>query len=269
MPSESCPIESSVIGPSSQKLHKLLSNIRVVLVEPKAPGNIGSVARAMKTMGLSRLVLVNPVPFRDAPEALWMAHHAEDILDAAEIVSTVEEALRDVAYAVATANRERGSWSNPVFPIQQAAVEIARVARRQPVAILFGREDRGLRNDELERCHMLTRIPAATIHPSLNLAQAVMICAYEVFQAAQGDPPSLRLKLAELSEVERICERINGSLVRIGFKPRPEPDTFLRSIRRVFRRTFRLEHRDVATLHKICDQMDRFVEKHEGGGAGS
>lgn len=252
--------------PSSQKLSQLLSNIRVVLVEPKAPGNIGSVARALKTMGLSRLVLVNPVPFREAPEARWLAHNAEDILDAAEVVSTVEEALRDVVYAVGTANRVRGAWLNPVYPIKQAATEIARVAQHQAVAIVFGREDRGLLNDELERCHLLTRIPAATSHPSLNLAQAVMVCAYEVFQAAHNAPPSLRVKLVDVADVERICERVNDSLVRIGFKPRPAPDTFLRSLRRVFRRAFRLEQRDVATLHKICDQMDRFVEKHEGGG---
>jgi TrmH family RNA methyltransferase len=241
----------------------LLSSIRITLMEPKTPGNIGAVARAMKTMGLSRLVLVRPVAFREAPEALWMAHGSEDILEAAQVADTLDEALDGVAYAVGTTNRVRATWLNPIYPMDAAATEIARVAQKHTVAILFGREDRGLLNEELDRCNLITRIPAAITHPSLNLAQAVMICAYELFQAARQPPEPLSLRLAGLRDVERICRRINDNLIRIGFRPRPEPDTFLRSIRRVFRRSFRLENRDVAVLHKICDQMEEFIGKDD------
>jgi len=240
---------------------QILSAIRIVLVGPQVPGNIGAAARAMKTMGLSHLVLVHPEASPDAPEARWMAHGAGDILDTVMVTETLEEALSGVVYAVGTANRVRGAWLNPVYPVDTAATEIVRAAQRGPTAILFGREDRGLLNDELELCQMVARIPAATIYPSLNLAQAVMVCVYEVFRAAQGPPPTLRLRLAEIEDVERVCRRLNDTLMRIGFKPRPEPETFLRSLRRVFRRAFRTEQRDVAALHKICDQIDGYVER--------
>jgi TrmH family RNA methyltransferase len=245
-----------------------LARIGLVLVEPKAPGNIGAAARAMKTMGLSRLVLVNPASFQEAPEARWFAHGAEDVLEGAAVVPTVDEALQGVAYAVGTTNRTRGAWLSPVYTMEAAAREIVRVAQHQPVALLFGREDRGLINDELERCHLIARIPAATMYPSLNLAQAVMVCAYEIFQAAMDPPPALRLRLAGIHDVERICHRINDTMVRIGFVPRPEPDTFLRSLRRVFRRSFRLEDRDIATLHKLCDEVDAYIERRREQASG-
>lgn len=238
-----------------------LANVRVVLVEPQTAGNIGSTARAMKTMGLSRLTLVNPVEFRTVPEARWLAHGADDVLDAAMIVPSLDEALTGVVFAVGTTNRPRGTWLSPIYPLRKAAPEIIAVAQQHPVALLFGREDRGLLNDELERCHLIVHIPAACLYPALNLAQAVMVCAYETFMASLNPPPAVRLRLADIHEVEHVCRRIGDTLINIGFIPRPEPETFLRSIRRVFQRSFRLEKRDVATLHKICDQIDEYVNK--------
>lgn len=235
------------------------SNIHIVLVEPQAPGNIGAAARAMKTMGLSRLTLVNPVEFRAAPETRWLAHGADDVVDAARVVPSLDHALADMRYVVGTANRKRGLSLGPVYPVREAVSELTRVARKYPVALLFGREDRGLLNEELAQCHIITRVPAACAHPSLNLAQAVMVCVYELFQLSGDPPPPVSMPLAGNEDIERICLRINDTLRMVGFVSHPEPDTFLRSIRRIFRQSFRLEMRDVAALHKMCDHIAYYV----------
>ena len=241
------------------------SRIHIVLVEPKVPGNIGAVARAMTTMGLSRLVLVNPVEFHQEAEARWMAHGAGEILDNARVVPTLEEAVKDLALVVGTTNRTRGIWLNPIQPIDQACAELTAVARNQPAGILFGREDRGLLNDELQRCNAIARIPAAMTYPSLNLAQSVMVCAYELFRAEGEAPPASGVSLAGNSEVERVTHRVHETLLRLGFTSLPSEETFLRSIRRVLRRSLRLEQRDVAVLHKVCDEIDAYVDRRGGG----
>ena len=246
---------------------EFLSNIAVVLVEPQVPGNIGSTARAMKTMGLSRLILVNPVEFRTASEAQWLAYGAADILDNATVVPTIDDALNDVVFAVGTTNRGRGAWLNPILSIHDAAPEIVAAAQQHQTVIIFGREDRGLMNEDLEKCHLITRIPAACLYPSLNLSQAVMVCAYEIFQVALQPPPPLKLRLADINDIERICGRISDTLTSLGFVSLPVPETFLRALRRVFRRSFRLEKRDVATLHMICDRIDYYVEQTGGQGS--
>ncbi len=241
------------------------SRIHIVLVEPKVPGNIGAVARAMTTMGLTRLVLVNPVEFSQEAEARWMAHGTGEILDSALVVPTLDEAVNDLALVVGTTNRTRGVWLHPIQPVEEAFAELVSVARNQPAGILFGREDRGLLNDELQRCNLIARIPVATTYPSLNLAQAVMVCAYELFRVGGDAPPASEVNLAENRDVERISHRVHETLLRLGFTPTPSEETFLRSIRRVLRRSLRLEQRDVATLHKVCDEIDAYVERRGGG----
>lgn len=242
------------------------SNTSIILIEPQVPGNIGATARAMKNMGFSRLVLVNPVEYRIVSEARWLAHGAEDVLDAAINVATLEEALQGVKFVIGTTNRGREPWFNPIVPIRDAMSEGLRFMQEQHIAILFGREDRGLPNDALEMCHRFVRIPAAIVHPSLNLSQAVLICCYEIFLAAQKPHQPVWLKMAEVNDVERVIMRIFEMMGLVGFVSRPTPETLLRSIRRVFRRAFRLELRDVGTLHKICDNIEYYVEHHKGKG---
>ena len=240
------------------------SHIHIILVEPKVPGNIGAVARAMTTMGLSRLVLVNPAEFRHEAEARWMAHGAGEILDNARVVPALDDAVNDLALVIGTTNRTRGIWLSPIQPIEAACAELSSVARSQPCGILFGREDRGLLNDELQRCNVIARIPAATSYPSLNLAQSVMVCAYELFrQNVDGGeaPPPSDVRLAEHRAVERVTRRVHETLLRLGFESTPNEETFLRSIRRVLRRSLRLEQRDVAVLHKVCDEIDAYVDR--------
>ncbi len=253
-------IESDIEAPA------FLANTSFVLVEPQIPGNIGSTARAIKTMGFSRLVLVNPVDYMNVSEARWLAHGAEDILDSAIVVSSLQEALEGINYVIGTTNRGREPWFNPILPVRDAVPEILGFMQKQPTAILFGREDRGLSNDALEMCHRLVRIPAAILHPSLNLSQAVMVCAYELFNGAHEPSVPVQLKLAEVNEVECVIVRIFETMGKIGFISRPSPETFLRSIKRVFRRSFRLEVRDIGTLHKICDNIDYYVKHKRGKG---
>jgi len=240
------------------------SRIAVILVEPQVPGNIGAVARAMTTMGLSRLILVNPGEVRKEAEARWMAHGAGDVLESAQVVSTLDETLTDLAVVVGTTNRTRGAWLHPIQPIDEALAEMGNIAQTQRVGILFGREDRGLSNVDLQRCNVIARIPAATTYPSLNLSHSVTICAFELFRRACESVPS-EIHLATNSDVERVCQRIHGALLHLGFSPRPNEETFLRSIRRVLRRSLRLEQRDIATLHKVCDEIEAYAN---GTGAG-
>ena len=159
-----------------------LDNIRVVLVEPQHSGNIGAVARAMKNMALSRLVLVNPADHL-AMEARMMAMHALDILQQAQVVDTLTQAIADAGYVVGTTrrlgrSRQAQQTSRSIAPL------LLELAASNPVALVFGREDSGLTNDELARCHELITIPAHPTFGSLNLAQAVLLVCYELYVSA-------------------------------------------------------------------------------------
>jgi len=158
---------------------KLREDIRIVLVNPLFPGNVGGAARAMKNMGLRRLVLVDPPAF-DMERARWMAAGGKDLLETAEIVSSVEEAVADCALAVGCTARSR-RWNWPV--IEPAALAEKTLEIDGPTAILFGREDSGLGNDALAHCQMLLRIPTDG-DPSLNLSQAVLLLSWAIFDTA-------------------------------------------------------------------------------------
>ena len=148
-----------------------LSEIRVILFEPREPGNIGSVARAMKGMGLSQLYLVNPVAFREAKATWYMAHGATDVIENCRVVDVLEEALDGVRYLVGTTHRKRGERLAPCVPARKAAQRIAAVSQNQKVAVLLGREDFGLSTHQVSLCQLTASVPMATKNPSLNLAQ--------------------------------------------------------------------------------------------------
>ena len=162
---------------------KDLSNVRVVLVEPSHPGNIGGAARAMKTMGLSDLALVNPGRYPD-PQAEWRAAGAQDVLEATQVYDSVEAAIADAQWVVGTSTRVR----RIPWPLQKAEEAVAGIVERcasQKVAILFGRETSGLTNDELSRCHCHLVIPANPEYSSLNLAMAVQVVCYELYRQVE------------------------------------------------------------------------------------
>ena len=238
-----------------------LKNIRIILLEPREPGNIGSVARAIKGMGLSQFYLVNPVPFLNVSATWYMAHGATEIVENCCIVETLEEALEGIHFVVGTTHRLRDPKLPAASPARQAAKEIAAISQNQSVALLFGREDFGLSTHHISRCQLTASIPMATKNPSLNLAQAVQIVAYEIFLASAGDIPPAELNYAEIGEVEAFYSRVIDLLKQIGVSPyNRDWETYLRSLRRVFSRT-RLEERDIATLDMVFSTARRYIER--------
>ena len=157
--------------------------INIVLVDTIHPGNIGSVARAMKTMGLSRLSLVNPRIF-PSDDAIALSGNATDVLKNAKIYKNIREAIKDSTFVYATSSRDRSiQW--PIKDAASAAKDIhAEVNNNKEVSIIFGKEDRGLTNDELENANRLIEIPANPIYPVLNLAMSVQIISYEIFKSS-------------------------------------------------------------------------------------
>jgi TrmH family RNA methyltransferase len=231
-------------------------HIRIVLVEPKVPGNAGAAARAMKNMGLSRLVLVRPW-FHGHPQSRYMAHASEDVLERAEVFDTLAEAVADSVLVVGTTRRRR--TSTPFLNPRKAASLIIEHTASGPVSILFGREDRGLLNDELKLCQLLVAIPSSKEQPSLNLSQAVMVMCYELF-TAEHPGVSSPLDLASSEETGVMFEHLSQSLDTLGFRERNDGENYMKSLRRVFSRT-QLERRDVAAVHKLCGEIDRFAAR--------
>jgi TrmH family RNA methyltransferase len=237
-----------------------LANVTVILVEPAVPGNIGSAVRAMKTMGLSDLVVVNgPAGFRDHQQAIMLGHGAHDVLQRARVVSTWEEATDGLHRLVGTTHRKRRAQFPQVVEARVAATKIAAVSQKHRVGLVFGREEAGLTDAELRRCHDIATVPQAAAHPSLNLAQAVMLFAYEIYLASLGDVPQPTHNLATVHEVESVLTHLAESLAKVGFRPHQgDPESFLRSLRRVLGRA-PLEKRDCNVLHRICQQIDYFA----------
>lgn len=238
-----------------------LDKVRVILLEPREPGNIGSAARALKGMGLSQLYLVNPVPFLEAKPTWYMAHGATDVIENCCVVDTLEDALEGVQFLVGTTHRRRDPRLPPSVSAREAAQEIAAISQHQEVGLLFGREDFGLSTSQISRCQLIASVPMAAKNPSLNLAQAVQVFAYEVFLASAGDIPPPELEYADVNEIEAFYGRITTLLQRIGVTPyNHDWETFLKSLRRVFSRT-RLEERDIATLDMIFSTTLRYITR--------
>jgi TrmH family RNA methyltransferase len=156
-------------------------NVYFVLLEPKEPGNIGAAARAIKNMDFRNLRLVNPPPFQ-TEEARLFAHGATDVLKSVEVYPSLKDAISDMHYIAGT-SRRRGRRRGVFMPVEQGTQRLFQVAQKNRVAVLFGREDRGLYNSEIEECGFLMTVPASRKQPSLNLAQAVLIIAYEISKA--------------------------------------------------------------------------------------
>jgi TrmH family RNA methyltransferase len=226
-------------------------DIRIVLVEPSHPGNIGAVARAMKNMGLERLVLVSPRQFPHS-EASARASGADDVLAGARVVPTVAEAVAGCGFIVATTSRTRDQYFR-VADVREAAERMLQESRRGPAAVLFGPERAGLTNEQLEAAHLLIRIPASESYPSLNLAMAVQIVAYELFLArgVQIDNAPAAGPLADPVEMERLYGHLAQVLDEIDFRDRTQGGTHLMArLRRLFQRAA-LDRNEVNILRGI------------------
>ena len=236
-----------------------LTNIRIILFEPREPGNIGSVARVVKGMGLSQLYLVNPVPFQNVDAAWYMAHGAKDVLENCHVVPELKDALVGVKYLVGTTHRRRDARLPTPVTAREAAHTIASVSQDKPVALLFGREDFGLSTDQISLCQLTASVPMATKNPSLNLAQAVQIFVYEVFIASLEDYAPSNIDYAEVNVLEEFYGRVVRLLDKVGVTPyNQEWETYLKSLRRVFSRA-PLEARDIATLDMIFSTTYRHI----------
>lgn len=237
-----------------------LHNIRIVLVAPGTPGNIGAVARVMKTTGMRHLVLVNPGAW-DTPEARWMAHGSGDVLDSCEVVDDLATAVAPAHIVVGTTHR-LGRFRDVNSEPRQAIAALAPHAYHHQIALVFGREKDGLWRSELRHCHQLLRFPSAVSFPSLNLSQAVLLFAYEFFHALQEARPAPPSDLATAVEREHLYRHLGEALEAIEFRPYNDDSTnFGRTVRRVFSRIL-LERRDVMVVHKICRQIERFASRH-------
>ena len=213
------------------------ADLRVVLVETSHPGNIGAVARAMKNMGLERLVLVRPKSFPHS-EASARASGATDLLARARVVDSLPEALAGCGLVVATTARERDP-NIRVLDVRDGAAQMLAEAARGPVALLFGNERTGLTNDELALANLLLRIPANPEYSSLNLAMAVQVVAYELYRArgATVQAPERVVPRATADDMDRLYAHLAVVLDEVGFKDRTASGTnLMERLRRLLNR---------------------------------
>jgi len=226
--------------------------IRIVLVAPSHPGNIGAAARAMKNMALAELVLVNPRQFPH-PEASARASGADDVLAAARVVPSLSAALAGCGYVAATTARDRDQYFR-LIDVRDGAARLVAESARAPAAVVFGAERTGLTNEELEAAHALLRIPASPAYASLNLAMAVQLVAYELYRARGPAAPAsvpLAAPLAGTQEMERLYGHFAQVLEEIDFRDRTESGTHLMArIRRLLQRA-ELDQNEVNILRGI------------------
>ena len=248
----------------------MLDRIRIVMVETTHAGNIGAAARAMKTMGLSQLVLVSPQGFPSA-EATALASGAADLLEAARVVDSLDEAIADASLVVGTSARQRRiPW--PCVTPRMLAQQISEEADTS-VAVLFGRESRGLTNEELERCHLHVSIPSNEDYGVLNVAAAIQVISYELRLASLGEDPQVTASRemphrmqqpdwawdeppADSAAMARFFEHLETVLVNTGFMDPTNPDQAMRRLRRLFLRA-RPDKMEVNMLRGLLTSVER------------
>lgn len=239
----------------------MLSHIKIVLVETSHPGNIGAVARAMKNMKVSNLRLVSPKIFPSA-DATARASGANDILSSAEVYDSLSAAIADCQIVLGASARDRTiSW--PELTVRECAEKFAYVDKPQTnIAFVFGRENSGLKNHELDLCHYLLRIPCNSEYSSLNLAAAVQVACYELFIATgkinkstigdkDADP------LASMKQMELFYQHLQETIADIGFLHVDKAQSVMRRLRRIFNRT-ELDTKELDILRGIL----RYSQNH-------
>jgi len=229
---------------------KLLANIRIVLARTSHPGNIGAAARAMKTMGLSQLFLVDPAVFPNS-QADAMAAGSTDLLAQARVCATLAEALADTTLALGVSARRRDIVAEVLTP-PEASTRLLTEAWTGPVALVFGNETSGLSNEELSLCQGLVTIAANPGYSSLNLAAAVQVLSYEIRQAWLGHAswPQPEMDAATGEELERFYGHLETALAELKFLNQGSPGKLMLKLRRLFART-RLAKEEVNILRGI------------------
>ena len=233
-----------------------LARIRVVLCQTSHPGNIGAAARAMKTMGLSRLTLVQPKFFPSA-EAEARASGAGDVLVRAEVCASLEEALADTVFVAGMSARRR-DLSLPFCWARDGASRLLTAQAEGEVALVFGNETAGLSNAELSLCHLPIMIPANPDYASLNLAAAVQVMCYELRLAASaaGEAPRGEGMRATAAEVEALLLHLEQTALATGFLDPAQPKRLMLRLRRLFARSG-LEHEEVSILRGLLSSVTK------------
>lgn len=232
-----------------------LDNINIVLVRPFHPGNIGAAARSMKTMGLSKLILVAPKRYPD-PDANKMAAGGLDVLEQASIYQTIDEALANCTAVIATSARPRG-FELPTFEPEQAARYLVEHAQQAKVALMFGPERMGLHNEDLKLAQHRVSIPANPEYQSLNLAAAVQTLSYEVFKArrSMNKPDKSQLPLPSVDELSRFYLHLENVLRSVSFLRSHEGDT-LKRVHSIFNRAISSQA-DVKLLRGVLTSIQK------------
>lgn len=235
----------------------MLSNLRIVMVRPHGSGNIGSVARAMKNFGAAELAIVGKARTR----SFWaraMAAHGRDVLADARCYDSIRAAIADCALVVGTTCRS-GLYRRHSRTAREAAPEITSAAQKGKVALLFGPEDHGLSNKDLEHCQLLVTIPSHPSYQSLNVAQAAVICLHELYGAALAPAQQDGIERAKAEQVERLFDIMRNSLLKIGFLDSENPEHMLLAFRRIFGRAG-LEDKDVRILTGMFRQIEWYCK---------
>ena len=248
----------------------LFPNIRFVLVETSHPGNIGAAARAMKNMGINRLYLVAPRQFPDE-KAIWRSAGAEDLVRAARVVDTLDEALEGCQLVIGTSARQRRIPWPLLAPKDCGQKAVAADTSGIQIALVFGREAHGLSNEELQKCHFHVKIPTSRAYSSLNLGMAVQILGYEILQTRLGKnngdkthdivSQSIQDKdmdYASADAIERMLEHLEQTLVDIGFHDMDNPGQLMTRLRRMFNR-IHLEQMEVSILRGILTAVNQRI----------
>src|SRR3989304_3828907 len=239
-----------------------LENISIILVRTKTPGNIGSIARCMMNMGLSRLLLVRPTEYKNG-DALRMAAGAHEILEGAEVFQTLEEAIVGHGLILGTTRQIGGNCRKNLSSAREAAERVTPLLSENRIGIVFGREVNGLDNEDIALCHELISIPSDDAFPSLNLSHAVMVVAYELFMAAGARLPSMnKERLADAADLENFYEHLEKTIVDIRYFNKQNPKHIMFAFRQMFGRA-RLDEREVRILRGLLSHIDEAVE--EGG----
>jgi tRNA/rRNA methyltransferase len=236
------------------------SNVIIVLVEPAGPLNVGSVARVMKNFGLSKLILVNPQCDCSCFDAIKMAVHGQDILASAVIVDTLPQALQGCVRAIATIGRD---YSGEI-PLENPRTALPWLLEtlEKPVALIFGREDRGLTNEELNYAHKLVFIPTSPEYPSLNLAAAVAICCYELSQSTNRfiDDNKSTVEIAPLDAMEAYYQELESLLLAIGYLYPHTAASRMEKFRHLYNRAY-LQTGEVGMLRGILRQVEWAINR--------
>ncbi len=234
---------------------RLLDNISVVLVEPQGPANIGAAARAMRNNGLGSLVLVNPCEYMN-DECLGRACNATDIVLGARVYETLEDCVRGFGFVLA-ATRRTGKDREPMMDVGEAVPLALKMSSSNAVALLFGREDRGLVNSELALADAFVELPSHEAYPSLNLSHAVFLLAHYLFLGAGLGAPPRAITAAPRDETEKMYEHLEDTLRVLGYGDEGR-EFLLRAIMKNFRRLFgrtALMEKEVNMLRGICSQI--------------